>query len=40
MGAWNTVKEAIKDSQNVKTTTYPNGNSTYQDYTIKPEGKK
>lgn len=40
MGAWNTVKEAVKDSNNVKTTTYPNDTSTYQDYTVKPQEKK
>jgi len=39
MSAWNTVKEAIKDSNNVKTTTYPNDTSTYQDYTKTQEKK-
>lgn len=39
MSAWNTVKEAVKDSNNVKTTTYPNDNSTYQDFTLPKEKK-
>lgn len=42
MGAWNTVKKAVENSNNVKTTTYPNDTSTYQDYrtSAKPEEKK
>jgi Na+/H+-translocating membrane pyrophosphatase len=40
MGAWDTAKKAIENSNNVNSKTYPNDTETYQDYTVKPGDKK